>query len=92
MVFLCCSRPSPQQDCLRMSGSFNYDSKFSRATAKPLESLKEDGELVKNGFSLNHARVLVQNLMKRAGMLFGHGDMFGSIGRSWIPIPQFTVG
>ncbi|CAI0461677.1 unnamed protein product [Linum tenue] len=55
-----------------LSGSFNYDSKFSGATAKPLESLKEDGELVKNGFSLNHARVLVQKLMKRAGMLFGH--------------------
>ncbi|CAI0461430.1 unnamed protein product [Linum tenue] len=61
MVFLCWSRPSPQeqQDCLRMCSSFNYDSKFRGATAKPLKSLKEDDELAKDGFSLNHARVLV---------------------------------
>lgn len=41
------------------SGAFNYDSKFGGASAKPLSCLQEDKELSKDGFLLNHARVLV---------------------------------
>ena len=41
------------------SGEFNYDAKFRGATAKPLSCLQEDKELSKDGFLLNHARVLV---------------------------------
>ncbi|KAJ8764468.1 hypothetical protein K2173_006208 [Erythroxylum novogranatense] len=61
MVFLCWNRPSlqEQKDCLSKSSSFNYDPKYRGATAKPLASLKEEAELSKDGFLLNHARVLV---------------------------------
>ena len=41
------------------SGAFNYDAKFRGATAKTLSCLQEDKELSKDGFLLNHARVLV---------------------------------
>ncbi|KAL4645628.1 hypothetical protein ACB098_02G211600 [Castanea mollissima] len=61
MVFLCWARPSPQEQkaCINKSGAFNYDAKFRGATAKPLSCLQEDKELSKDGFLLNHARVLV---------------------------------
>ncbi|KAJ4847303.1 hypothetical protein Tsubulata_043584 [Turnera subulata] len=61
MVFFSWVRPSPQdqKDCLSKSGTFNYDPKYRGATAKPVSSLKEDKELVQDGFLLNHARVLV---------------------------------
>lgn len=41
------------------SGVFNYDTKYKGATAKPVACLKEDQGLSKDGFLLNHARVLV---------------------------------
>ncbi|XP_035538594.1 UPF0548 protein At2g17695 isoform X1 [Juglans regia] len=41
------------------TSAFNYDSKFRGATAKPLSYLQDDKELSKDGFLLNHARVLV---------------------------------
>jgi hypothetical protein len=41
------------------SGAFNYDSKFRGASAKPLSFLQEDKELSKDGFLLNHSRMLV---------------------------------
>lgn len=41
------------------SGDFNYDSKHRGASAKSASSLQQDTELSKNGFSLNHARILV---------------------------------
>lgn len=61
MVFLSWGRPTPpeQKACIDKSGVFNYDTKYKGATAKPVASLKEDRELSKDGFLLNHARVLV---------------------------------
>ncbi|KAF7809566.1 UPF0548 protein [Senna tora] len=61
MVFLCWDRPSHQDQkaCIDKSGTLNYDSKYRSATAKSLSSLKEDKGLSKDGFLLNHARVLV---------------------------------
>jgi len=61
MVFLCWGRPSPQEQkaCINKSGAFNYDSKFRGASAKPLSFLQEDKELSKDGFLLNHSRMLV---------------------------------
>ncbi|XP_065855106.1 UPF0548 protein At2g17695-like [Euphorbia lathyris] len=61
MVFMCWARPSPeeQKNCLIKSSDFNYDTKYKGATAKSASSLKEDHQLAKDGFSLNHARVLV---------------------------------
>ncbi|KAI6671570.1 hypothetical protein NL676_006455 [Syzygium grande] len=45
--------------CVTLSGPFNYDAKYKGATAKAVSILKEDDELYKDGFLLNHARVLV---------------------------------
>ncbi|KAL7192887.1 hypothetical protein ACSBR2_024658 [Camellia fascicularis] len=61
MVFLCWTRPSPEEQkaCIMKSGAFNYDSKHRGASAKPASSLQEDRELSKNGFLINHARILV---------------------------------
>ncbi|KAE9466656.1 hypothetical protein RHSIM_Rhsim08G0078500 [Rhododendron simsii] len=61
MVFLCWTRPSSQEQkaCIIKSGDFNYDSKHRGASAKSASSLQQDTELSKNGFSLNHARILV---------------------------------
>ncbi|KAJ4714102.1 UPF0548 protein [Melia azedarach] len=61
MLFFCWGRPSPQEQkaCTDKSGVFNYESKYKGATAKPVSSLKEDRELSKDGFLLNHARFLV---------------------------------
>ncbi|KAK3410541.1 UPF0548 protein At2g17695 [Eucalyptus grandis] len=61
MVFLFWSRPSAEQQkqCINKSGPFNYDAKYRGATAKAVSILKEDCELHKDGFLLNHARVLV---------------------------------
>ncbi|XP_022979037.1 UPF0548 protein At2g17695 [Cucurbita maxima] len=61
MVFLCWSRPSPQEQktCIDRSGSFNYSSKFRGATANPSSCLQEDKGLSQEGFLLNHARILV---------------------------------
>ena len=41
------------------SGPFNYDAKYKGATVKAVSILKEDDELYKDWFLLNHARVLV---------------------------------
>ncbi|KAK9227905.1 hypothetical protein WN944_020849 [Citrus x changshan-huyou] len=61
MVFLSWGRPTPQEQkaCIDKSGVFNYDTKYKGATAKPVAFLKEDQGLSKDGFLLNHARVLV---------------------------------
>ncbi|PKI59943.1 UPF0548 protein At2g17695 [Punica granatum] len=61
MIFLFWTRPSPreQKTCITKSGPLNYDAKYQGATAKPLLTLKEDTNLSKDGFLLNHARVLV---------------------------------
>ncbi|KAK6258139.1 hypothetical protein SCA6_012613 [Theobroma cacao] len=61
MVFLCWARPSPEQQksCINKSGTFNYDTKYKGATAKPVSCIKEDKELSKDGYLVNHARVLV---------------------------------
>ncbi|XP_054808488.1 UPF0548 protein At2g17695 [Prosopis cineraria] len=61
MVFLCWHRPSlqDQKACIAKSGTFNYDIQYRGATAKSLSSLKEDEGFSKDGFLLNHARVLV---------------------------------
>ncbi|KAJ9540896.1 hypothetical protein OSB04_027402 [Centaurea solstitialis] len=61
MVFLSWTRPSPkhQKDCINKSGTFNYDGKYRGATAKPLAMLEEDKELSRDGFLINHSKVLV---------------------------------
>ncbi|KAK3029143.1 hypothetical protein RJ639_039698, partial [Escallonia herrerae] len=61
MVFMCWVRPSFQEQkaCIVKSGNFNYDRKYRGATAKPASLLQEDRELSKDGFSLNHSKVLV---------------------------------
>ncbi|KVI08756.1 UPF0548 protein At2g17695 [Cynara cardunculus var. scolymus] len=61
MVFLSWIRPSSkeQKDCINKSGTFNYDGKYRGATAKPLSMLKEDKELSRDGFLINHSKILV---------------------------------
>ncbi|KAK8653130.1 hypothetical protein V6N13_127143 [Hibiscus sabdariffa] len=61
MIFLSWARPSPEQQksCINKSGTFNYDTKYKGATAKPVSCIKEDKELSKDGYLINHARVLV---------------------------------
>lgn len=45
--------------CTTRSGGFNYDAKYKGASAKSMASLQEDRELAKDGYFLNHAKVLV---------------------------------
>ncbi|XP_057962980.1 UPF0548 protein At2g17695 [Malania oleifera] len=77
MVFLCWVRPSSQEQkaCVNKSGAFNYDAKFRGASAKSIRSLQEDNELSKDGFLINHARVLlgtgVETYEKGKGALQG---------------------
>ncbi|XP_021841942.1 UPF0548 protein At2g17695 [Spinacia oleracea] len=61
MVFLGWNRPSlkDQKACLEKAGSFNYDSKYKGATARPVSSLQKDKQLSEEGFLLNHARVQI---------------------------------
>ncbi|PPR89211.1 hypothetical protein GOBAR_AA31482 [Gossypium barbadense] len=61
MVFLCWARPSPEQQksCISKSGAFNYYTKYKGATSKPVSCIKEDKELSKDGYLINHARVLI---------------------------------
>ncbi|GAV78573.1 DUF1990 domain-containing protein [Cephalotus follicularis] len=61
MVFFCWGPPSPQQQkaCIEQSGGLNYDTKYKGATTKSLSSLQKDQELSKDGFFINHARVMV---------------------------------
>lgn len=61
MVFLSWTQPTPkdQKDCINKSGSFNYDIKYRGATVKQFSKLKEDKELKKDGFLINHSRILV---------------------------------
>ncbi|KAI3519132.1 hypothetical protein L1887_08159 [Cichorium endivia] len=61
MVFLSWTRPSPkeQKDCISKSGTFNYDSKYRGATAKSSSILKEDKELSKDGYLINHSKTLL---------------------------------
>ncbi|OVA16009.1 protein of unknown function DUF1990 [Macleaya cordata] len=62
MVFLCWRRPNSQDQkaCIDKSGgSFNYESKYRGASANSLSSLQKDDELLKDGFFLNHSRILV---------------------------------
>ncbi|CAH9089679.1 unnamed protein product [Cuscuta europaea] len=58
MEFLCWNRPSreDQKKCLDKCGTFNYDTEYRGATAY---SLKQDTQLTKRGFFVNHSRVLV---------------------------------
>ncbi|KAK9129337.1 hypothetical protein Sjap_009824 [Stephania japonica] len=62
MVHLSWTRPSPEQQksCLDRSptGSFNYDSKHRGVSAKPFSSSLQES-LSKDGFSINHNRVLL---------------------------------
>lgn len=46
------------------SGDLNYDKKYKGATAKPVFTLKQDKELLDDGFLVNHARVLVGSGLK----------------------------
>lgn len=41
------------------SGTFNYDSKYRGASSRSVSKLKEDPEVNKDGFFINHSRVLV---------------------------------
>ncbi|XP_010531012.1 PREDICTED: UPF0548 protein At2g17695 isoform X2 [Tarenaya hassleriana] len=61
MVFLSWGRPSPdqQKQVLNKTGGFNYDEKYRGASVKSGDKLKDDQELDKDGFLINHARVLV---------------------------------
>lgn len=61
MEFLCWNRPSPedQKKCTNKCNSFNYGNEYRGATANPAFLLKQDKELAKNGFFVNHSRVLV---------------------------------
>ncbi|PON82685.1 outer envelope protein [Trema orientale] len=61
MVFLSWTRPSPEdwKSCIDRSDTFNYDAKYRGASSKPLSCLKQDKGLSKDGFFLNHTRVLV---------------------------------
>ncbi|XP_021908376.1 UPF0548 protein At2g17695-like isoform X3 [Carica papaya] len=61
MVFLCWAVPSLEEQisCIKKSVAFNYNSKYLGATAKPEASLKKDEELSKDGFLINHSRILV---------------------------------
>ncbi|CAH9133486.1 unnamed protein product [Cuscuta epithymum] len=58
MEFVSWNRPSreDQKKCLDKCATFNYDAEYRGATAY---SLKQDTELTKRGFFLNHSRVLV---------------------------------
>ncbi|KAL2938993.1 hypothetical protein RDABS01_022442 [Bienertia sinuspersici] len=61
MVFLCWNRPTleDQKACLEKTSSFNYDYKHKGATLRSVSSLQKDKQLSEEGFSLNHARVLI---------------------------------
>ncbi|KAL8240484.1 hypothetical protein R6Q59_013839 [Mikania micrantha] len=61
MVFLSWARPSlkEQNDCINKSGTFNYDGKYRGATTKPLSILKEDEDLSRDGFVINHSKIMV---------------------------------
>lgn len=61
MLFLSWARPSSQEQkaCVNRTGGFNYDAKYRGTSGKPLNSLEEVRELSKDGFLINHARVLV---------------------------------
>ncbi|KAJ8441241.1 hypothetical protein Cgig2_033965 [Carnegiea gigantea] len=50
--------PKKKSNCCRC-GSFNYDGKHKGATAQPVSSLQKDKQLLKAGFLLNHACVLI---------------------------------
>ncbi|KAF2577854.1 hypothetical protein F2Q68_00003743 [Brassica cretica] len=61
MVFLSWGRPSTeqQQQVINKSGTFNYDNKYRGASSRSVSKLKEDSEVSKDGFLINHSRVLV---------------------------------
>ncbi|KAI4325785.1 hypothetical protein MLD38_031152 [Melastoma candidum] len=61
MVFFFWARPSAQDQkiCIERAGPLNYDAKYKGATANSTSTLKEDKELLNDGFFTNHARVLV---------------------------------
>lgn len=60
MVFLSWTRPSPAQQkaCIHKSEGFNYDPKYQGASSQPLSSSNKE-KLTKNGFFLNHSRILL---------------------------------
>ncbi|KAG6510057.1 UPF0548 protein At2g17695-like [Zingiber officinale] len=69
-LFLSWRRPTKEQEqaCIARSGGFNYDPKFHGSTTSPhsrgqksIEAVvgEEEETLTKNGFSINHARVLL---------------------------------
>ncbi|CAF2088494.1 BnaA06g25670D [Brassica napus] len=61
MVFLSWGRPSTeqQQQVINKSGTFNYDNKYRGASSRSVSKLKEDSEVSKDGFLINHSRILV---------------------------------
>ncbi|XP_042375872.1 UPF0548 protein At2g17695-like isoform X2 [Zingiber officinale] len=69
-LFLSWRRPTKEQEqaCIASSGGFNYDPKFHGSTTSPhsrgqksIEAVvgEAEGTLTENGFSINHARVLL---------------------------------
>ncbi|WOH12367.1 hypothetical protein DCAR_0831870 [Daucus carota subsp. sativus] len=54
-----CPSPEEQKSCINKSVAFNYDIKYKGASAKPASSLQENEELSKDGFFVNHAKVLL---------------------------------
>ncbi|KAF6172548.1 hypothetical protein GIB67_007061 [Kingdonia uniflora] len=61
MVLLSWKRPShkDQKACIERSVGFNYDAKYRGVTADPLSTLQTNSQLSKDGFFLNHNRVLL---------------------------------
>ncbi|CAN8257765.1 unnamed protein product [Cochlearia groenlandica] len=61
MVFLTWGRPSSeqQQQVINKTGTFNYDNKYRGCSSKSISKLKEDEQVNKDGFLINHSRVLV---------------------------------
>ncbi|KAL8137995.1 hypothetical protein V2J09_003996 [Rumex salicifolius] len=61
MIFLSWTRPSPSQQkaCIDKSGSLNYNLNYKGATNKFQSAFHEDNQLAREGFLLNHSRVLL---------------------------------
>lgn len=54
-----CPSPEEQKSCIDKSVALNYNSKYKGASAEPASSLQENEELAKDGFFVNHAKVLL---------------------------------
>jgi Domain of unknown function (DUF1990) len=60
-LFLSWRRPSSEQQkaCISSAGDFNYPSDFYCATSNAELDTEKNKALTSNGFSINHARVLL---------------------------------